>query len=130
MAYDNANVPRQNLNTAVNTDWQDEAFQRGNMQDYNVTFSGGSDNGSYMVSANYFGNKGTVISTDFDRFSLRVNSQGSKGIFSFGENLALSNAKSDEMSGNPYADVVRLLPTIPVYDEANPGGFGYGSESR
>src|SRR6218665_1388649 len=130
MAYDNAGVPRQNLNLDVNTDWQDAAFQTGSMQDYNVGFSGGGDNGSYLVSANYFDNKGTVISTGFKRYSFRVNAQGSKGIFSFGENLALSNAKTDEISGNPYADVVRLLPTIPVYDAANPGGYGYGSESR
>jgi TonB-linked SusC/RagA family outer membrane protein len=130
MAYDNAGAPRQNLDLAVNTDWQDAAFRTGSMQDYNVGFSGGGDNGSYMVSANYFDNKGTVISTGFKRYSLRVNSQGHKGIFSFGESLAISNAKADEMSGNPYADVVRLLPTIPVYDAANPGGYGYGSESR
>jgi TonB-linked SusC/RagA family outer membrane protein len=130
MAYDNAGVPRQNLDLSNNTDWQDEAFQVGNMQDYNLSFSGGSDNGSYLISANYFGNKGTVISTDFKRYSLRINSQGSKGIFSIGENVAISNAKSDEMSGNPIADVVRLLPTIPVRDPANPGGYGYGSESK
>ncbi|HEX2845520.1 MAG TPA: TonB-dependent receptor [Chitinophagaceae bacterium] len=130
MAYDNAGVPRQNLNLDVNTDWQDAAFQTGNMQDYNVSLSGGGDNGSYLVSANYFDNKGTVISTGFKRLGLRVNAQGSKGIFSFGENLSLTNAKADEMSGNPYADVVRLLPTIPIYDPANPGGYGYGSESR
>ena len=35
MAYDNAGKTRQNLNLAVNTDWQDEAFRTGNMQDYN-----------------------------------------------------------------------------------------------
>lgn len=130
MAYDNAGAPRQNLNLDVNTDWQDEAFRTGSMHDYNVSFSGGSDNGTYMVSANYFENKGTVISTGFKRLSLRVNSQGSKGIFSIGENIAISNAKTDEMSGNAYVDVVRLLPTIPVRDPANPGGYGYGSESR
>jgi len=130
MAYDNAGVPHQQLNTAVNTDWQDEAFQTGNIQDYNLSFSGGSKNGSYMVSGGYFGNKGTVISTAFDRFSFRVNTQGSKGIFSIGENLAITNSKTNEMSANPYADVVRLLPTIPVYDPANPGGYGYGSETK
>jgi TonB-linked outer membrane protein, SusC/RagA family len=130
MAYDNAGVPRQDLDLNVNTDWQDEAFRTGNMQDYNVSFSGGSDNGSYMVSANYFDNKGTVISTGFKRLSLRVNSQGSKGIFSIGENIAISNAKTDEMSGNAYLDVVRLLPTIPVRDPNNPGGYGYGHEGR
>lgn len=40
MAYDNAGVPRQNLNLGVNTDWQDVAFQTGNVQDYNLSFSG------------------------------------------------------------------------------------------
>ncbi|MGV3503695.1 MAG: SusC/RagA family TonB-linked outer membrane protein [Adhaeribacter sp.] len=129
MAYDNAGKPRQNLNMAVNTDWQDEAFQTGNIQDYNLNFSGGSGNGSYLVSANYFGNKGTVIDTEFDRLSFRVNSQGSKGIFSIGENLAISNARENAMSGNPLVDVVRLLPTIPVRDPNNPGGYGYGNES-
>lgn len=130
MAYDNAGKTRQQLDMSVNTDWQDEAFQVGNMQDYNLSFSGGSANGSYMVSGGYFGNKGTVISTNFDRLSFRVNTQGSKGIFSIGENLAITNSKADEMSGNPYADVVRLLPTIPVHDPANPGGYGYGNEAK
>jgi len=130
MAYDNAGVPRQQLETSNNTNWQDEAYQSGYLHDLNTSFSGGSKSGSYLVSANYFSNKGTVISTKFDRLSLRVNSQASKGIFSIGENIAISNAKSDEMSGNPIADVVRLLPTIPVYDAANPGGYGYGNEAK
>lgn len=130
MAYDNAGVARQQLELNNNTDWQDEAFQTGSMHDLNAAFSGGSANGNYLVSANYFGNKGTIISTKFDRISLRVNTSGSKGIFSIGENVAISNAKADEMSGNPYADVTRLLPTIPVYDPTHPGGYGYGDEKK
>lgn len=126
MAYDNAGIDRQNLNLDVNTDWQDVAFRTGFIQDHNVSFSGGGENSSYFVSGNYFGNKGTVISTDFDRISFRVNTSGTKGIFSIGENLAISNSKTDEMSGNPIIEVYRLLPTIPVYNEDNPGGYGYG----
>lgn len=130
MAYDNAGVPRQDLNMDVNTDWQDVAFRTGMIQDYNINFSGGSKNGNYYVSANYFGNKGTVIDTRFDRYSLRVNTSGTKGILSIGENLAISNSMADEMSGNPIVDVVRLLPTIPIYDSTHPGGYGYGDEKR
>lgn len=135
MAYDNAildndQLERQDLDLSQHTDWQDAAFRTGNMQDFNVTFSGGGESGNFLVSGNYFGNEGAVISTDFDRFSFRVNTQGTKGIFSVGENLAISNAKTDDMSGNPYADVVRLLPTIPIYDSSNPGGYGYGNEDR
>ncbi len=126
MAYDNANIDRQALNLDVNTDWQDVAFRTGLIQDYNISFSGGGENASYFVSGNYFGNKGPVISTDFDRISFRVNTSGTKGIFTIGENLAISNSEVDEMSGNPIVDVFRMLPTIPVYNENNPGGYGYG----
>lgn len=128
MAYDNAGVARQNLNMSNNTDWQDVAFRTGMVSDYNMSFSGGSKDGTYYVSSGYFKNKGAVISTGFDRLNFRVNTKATKGIFTIGENLAISNAKSDEMSGNPVLDVLRLLPTIPVYDAANPGGFGYGNE--
>tara|TARA_R110002033_G_scaffold101872_2_gene149896 strand:+ start:8167 stop:11175 length:3009 start_codon:yes stop_codon:yes gene_type:complete len=128
MAYDNAGLPRQNLNLDVHTDWQDVAFRTGIMQDQNISFSGGGENSSYFVSGNYFGNKGTIISTKFDRISFRVNTSGTKGIFSIGENLALSNAKADEMSGSPIIDVYRMLPTIPIYNENNPGGYGYGEQ--
>lgn len=127
-AYDNAGFPRQNLNMAVNTDWQKEVFKTGMIKDYNASVSGGGDNSTFFMSANYFGNEGTVVSTDFDRISFRVNSSGSKGIFSIGENLAISNSKTDEMSGNPIIDVYRLTPTIPVYDASNPGGYGYGKQ--
>lgn len=128
MAYDNAGFQRQNLNMAVNTDWQDEVFETGMMQDYNVSIAGGGDNSTFFMSGNYFGNQGTVVGTDFDRISFRVNSSGTKGIFSIGENLAISNSKTDEMSGNPIIDVYRMTPTIPVYDPANPGGYGYGKQ--
>tara|TARA_R110002050_G_scaffold261556_1_gene401558 strand:+ start:5115 stop:8132 length:3018 start_codon:yes stop_codon:yes gene_type:complete len=127
-AYDNAGIPRANLRQDVDTDWQDATFRGGIMQDHNVSFSGGSKNTSFFVSANYFGNKGTVISTDFNRKSFRVNTSADRGIFSVGENFALSSAYADEKSGNPFVDVVRMLPTIPIYDDRNPGGYGYGEQ--
>ena len=132
MAYDNAGLARQNIDMSINTDWQDETFQTGNVQDYNLSFSGGSKNGGYMVSANYFGNKGTVIDTKFDRYSFRVNTKGSKGIFSIGQNVAISFAKADEMSGNAILQAARMLPTIPVRDPANAafGGYGYGHSTK
>ena len=129
MAYDNAGIPRQQLNLSNNTNWQDVAYQTGMVQDYNVNFSGGSKDGTYFVSTGYFKNKGAVISTGFDRYNFRVNTKSTKGIFTIGENVAISNAKSDEMSGNPVLDVIRMLPTIPVFDTANPSGFGYGNEN-
>ncbi|KOS05826.1 hypothetical protein AM493_07080 [Flavobacterium akiainvivens] len=134
MAYDNAGAPRQNFNMDVNTDWQKEVFRTGMIQDQNISFAGGGENSSFFMSANYFGNKGTVIDTDFDRISFRVNTSGKKGILTVGENLALSNSVANEtggpeaMRGNPFIDAIRMFPTIPVYDSRNPGGFGYGEQ--
>ncbi|RYY31947.1 MAG: TonB-dependent receptor, partial [Sphingobacteriaceae bacterium] len=92
MAYDNAGATRQQLDLSNNTDWQDVTYRTGNMQDYNMSFSGGGKSSSYFVSGGYFGNKGTVIDTKFDRLSFRVNTQGKKGIFTIGENLAISRS--------------------------------------
>ncbi len=47
-------------------------------------------------------------------------------MFSFGENLSYSVTNTDPLQTNPYNDFVRLMPTISVYDENNPGGYGYG----
>lgn len=127
-AYDNAGLARANLKESVNTDWQDAVFNTGIIQDYNASASGGGANTNYFISLNYFRNKGAVISTDFNRKSIRVNTSGKKGIFTIGENFAYSHTTVDEMSGNPFVDVVRMLPTIPIYDDRNPGGYGYGEQ--
>lgn len=130
MAYDNANVARQNLDLTVNTDWQDATFRTGTMSEYHLSLSGGSQNGNYLISGNYLKNKGTVISTGFERMGLRVNTSGKKGIFTIGQNLAITNATADEISGTPFIQVARMLPTIPIYNTANPGGYGYGDASK
>ncbi len=112
--------------SSYDTDWQKEVFRTAFTQDYNVSLSGGSKSGSYFVSGNYYGNEGVSYGNSFDRYTFRVNTEGKKGIFSFGENLGLSYTDTDPLQTNPYNDMLRMLPTIPVYDENNPGGYGYG----
>lgn len=130
MAYANAGLNPQNHYTN-NTDWQDEAFQTGYSQDYNMGFSGGSDNSNYLVSMNYYDNKGTNVGTNLTRYSFRVNTEGKRGIFTIGENLAISDTKTDlPSSGNPFIDAMRMTPDIAVKDSLHPGGYGYGDEAR
>ncbi len=117
------------FNPAINTDWQSAVMKTGSKQEYNVDFSGGSPAGNYLVSANYFKNDGTIIGTSFDRIGLRVNTSGRKGIFSIGENINLTSTARDLMEGNPFIDMVRMLPVIPIYNPSNPGGYGYGSDA-
>ncbi|GHT45432.1 SusC/RagA family TonB-linked outer membrane protein [Bacteroidia bacterium] len=112
------------------TDWQDETMQTALVQDYNVTLSGGSENGNYLVSGGYYNNDGIIYGNSFDRYTFRVNTEGKKGRFSFGETFNFAQTKQDRTQTSSYIDMIRMLPTIPVYDERNLGGYGYGSEAN
>jgi TonB-linked SusC/RagA family outer membrane protein len=116
------------FNPAIDTDWQDAVMRDGYVQDYDLSFSGGSKMSKYFISGNYFKNYGTIIGTSYDRISFRVNSEGQKGRFKIGENLSIVSSDEDQMEGNPFIDMVRMLPVIAVKDASNPGGYGYGSD--
>lgn len=118
---------------SVDTDWQDEMIQMGNMQDYNLSLSGGSKTGSYMISGSYFDNKGVLKGRSFERYSLRINSKSEIGRVTFGENIVLTHSvEQSPGEGNPFYDMPQLLPVIPVQgedyvSESNPMGYGIGS---
>ena len=47
------------------TDWQDEVFKKNAfMHNYNLSVDGGNDKGHYALSANYFGQEGTIIGSN------------------------------------------------------------------
>ncbi|MEA2763046.1 MAG: hypothetical protein QOD47_2330 [Gemmatimonadaceae bacterium] len=116
--------------TTVNTNWQDAVFQTGAIQDHNLQVSGGTAGANYLMSAGYLDQKGTIVTTDFRRYSLRLNSTANRNRFTLGENLALSRGLMQGLNGYPLIDVVRMLPTIPVFDPTNPGGWGFGSPAN
>ena len=125
-----ATVNSTQKHSQYDTNWQDEVLKTALVQDYNVSLSGGGDSGSYFVSAGYYNNDGVSYGNPFDHYSFRVNTQGKKGWFSFGENLAYSLTNTDPNQTNTYNDFLRMMPTIPIYDENNPGGYGYGDAAK
>ncbi|MBZ4034282.1 TonB-dependent receptor [Flavobacterium sp. 17A] len=54
------------------TNWQDELFQVGLIQSYNLSASGGADNTTYALGMSYFDQEGTVIGSSFDRMTIRA----------------------------------------------------------
>lgn len=44
--------------------------------------------------------------------------------------MAYSLTNTDPNQTNTYNDFLRMMPTIPVYDENNPGGYGYGDAAK
>lgn len=54
------------------TNWQDEIFQTGRQNNYQVSASGGSDNSKFYITGNYFNQTGVVKNTGFERYLLRA----------------------------------------------------------
>ncbi|MDE7336478.1 MAG: SusC/RagA family TonB-linked outer membrane protein, partial [Muribaculaceae bacterium] len=59
--------------TTVDTDWQDEVFRNGLIQNYHLSIDGGSDKVSYSMSGSWFGQEGIIIGSDYTRFTGRIN---------------------------------------------------------
>ncbi|WP_286767389.1 MULTISPECIES: SusC/RagA family TonB-linked outer membrane protein [Sphingobacterium] len=56
-----------------NTDWAQVLFQPQYYQRYGVSVTGGSDKSSYLMSAGYQNNPGTLANTGMKRFNIRTN---------------------------------------------------------
>ncbi|HZB11816.1 MAG TPA: TonB-dependent receptor [Chryseolinea sp.] len=124
----------------IDTDWQEEGLTDGSLQNVNIAFAGGGNNTTYFASLDYFKNTGTLVGNgpDYERYSVKVNTDTKKGAFRFGQNLYVT--QSDETSGlrvsgipgaNPpfINDLIWAAPTIPVYDPNRKGGYGGSSGS-
>jgi TonB-linked SusC/RagA family outer membrane protein len=54
-------------------DWQDEAFQKGLIQNHQISASGATEAVRYFVSGNYGKTEGMVMNTDYTSYSARAN---------------------------------------------------------
>jgi len=60
------------LNDYETVDWQDEVYQQGIQQNYQLSVSGGNEKSTYMISGNYMSDKGIIQKSDFNRYSVRM----------------------------------------------------------
>src|SRR5450759_4724905 len=56
------------------TNWYDQIYQAGKTQEYDLSISGGTQKSTYAFSAGYADQQGTLIHTDFKRYTFRSNS--------------------------------------------------------
>jgi TonB-dependent starch-binding outer membrane protein SusC len=54
------------------TNWQDAVFQKGNVQNHQLSFSGGQGKTTYYFSGNYYDQSGILINTSFNRYALKL----------------------------------------------------------
>jgi len=113
--------------TAAETDWQDEIYQNGPMQNYDLSLSGGNETSTFRLSAGYLNQRGIVIKTGLERYNFRANSDFKKGRLKIGENLSLSYSAQDPLADNGGRSLlehaIKAAPYLPVYNADNLGGF-------
>ncbi|MBC6366694.1 TonB-dependent receptor [Algoriphagus sp. AK58] len=55
------------------TNWQDLIYRDAPMQSHQLSLLGGNEKTQFAISGNFFDQKGIVINSDFQRYSLRIN---------------------------------------------------------
>lgn len=99
------------------TDWLDEMFQTGFMQNYTVSYSGGNEKAHYYVSGGFSDHKGTVKTIGYRRFTFQNNNDAQVlKWLKFTNNITFS---TDTKTGGAYSisDAMNALPTQPVKNE-------------
>lgn len=118
--------------TNANSDWLDAIYQTGSMKKYGLSARGGNDKTKFYISGDYLDQTGTIIKSDFKRYSGRINLENkAKDWLNIGVNLSV--AKSERNTGQydgTYAGglnplyMARVLPqAAPIYDPNGYGGF-------
>jgi TonB-linked SusC/RagA family outer membrane protein len=105
------------------TDWYHELFKSAPIQSHNVSISGATDQGSYLMSLSAFDQQGTMIETYLKRYTVRANANYNfNSHIRIGENMAYSNTQNPGsqsgtlVEGSPIGFSMRENPIIPVYD--------------
>ncbi len=99
------------------TDWFDRTTRTGIIQNYNLSASTGSEKGSSFFSLGYYKNIGIIKTTDFDRFSARVNSEYNfiDRILTLGEHLSVNRTTEVQAPDGFLQNVFQANPSLPVY---------------
>lgn len=96
------------------TDWLDEMFRTGFMQNYTVSYSGGNEKAHYYVSGGFMDQQGTVKTIGYRRFTFQNNNDAQVlKWLKFTNNITFS---TDTKTGGSYSvtDAMNALPTQPL----------------
>ncbi len=103
------------------TNWQDAIFQTALQHQHQLSVSGGTDKVQYYVSGSYMDQEGTIIGSNFDRFSVRTNLDAQlKKWIKLGVNVSFTNTNDDLKLADSEAGLINYsltsLPDVPIYD--------------
>jgi TonB-linked SusC/RagA family outer membrane protein len=113
-------------------DWQQEAISNGNIYNYELSASGGTERSTFRVSASLT-NQSTIVSkADFKRYGFKADiTNKATDKLSFGTSISLSSfeqnvpfAVSGSFLGSPAFSASGIIPTNPIYKD---DGTYYGT---
>lgn len=120
-------------NLGEGTDWQKEIFTTAPIQNYQLSFSGGSEQVQYALSGGLFDQEGIIMNTDFRRYSVRskINAQLNDRL-RVNSNISYANVKGTTANTGLQFIVPGVLggalamnPILPVYDPNEAGGYTF-----
>lgn len=111
----------------ANTNWQDEVFQQGASQNYQLAFSGKSNKTTYYLSGGWTKQKGAVRSAEMDRYNFKVNLQQEvNNWLTLGTNLGYTRYHDVDVADNQAVNqggvIMGILSTPPNIGIYNPNG--------
>ena len=106
------------------TDWFQTITRPGNMNNHNLSMSGGSESTSYLFSVNYFNENGILNDNNYERVSIRSNNEYRiSDRLKFGNNISLTRWNSNNKPFSLFTDAYNAAP---IYDAKNPDGtYGF-----
>jgi TonB-linked SusC/RagA family outer membrane protein len=111
------------ITRAGDTDWWSESTRSSPIQSYQITADGGTENGRYALSLNYFNQEGIVNDMGYERYSLRANTEFRtlNNKLTIGENISVSfdirkGGFGNNEEQNAVSGAYKQHPLLPVYD--------------
>ena len=103
------------------TNWQDAIFQTALQHQHQVSAQGGTDKVRYYVSGNYMNQEGTIIGSNFNRFSVRTNLDADlKSWLKLGLNVSYTQTADDLKLADSDEGIINYSlvtpPDIQIYD--------------
>ncbi len=132
----NLKYPDLSIYEGLQTNWQDEIFRQGFMQQYNVNISGASDAGNHRLSFNYMNQDGVINNSDYQRLGLSLNLNRNLGkAFKVGTSTSVANTinngvktgtdKSDAASAGVIRSAISFPSTITEIEQYSDVGDSY-----
>lgn len=103
------------------TNWQDAIFQTAIQHQHQVSAQGGTESVRYYVSGNFMNQEGTIIGSEFNRYSVRANLDAQlKPWLKLGMSTTFTTTNDDlkKADGNEGIITYSLtsIPDMPIYD--------------